>query len=1200
MKSGENPHQMIFGKSRQAASRFANSVSLQRSQANLLEHKHARSISTEHEKIACSAEGDYHQWIAENEPTHEDLVAQREWSNRCVPARISLITPTYRTSLKILEAAWQSLQRQTYPHWQWCVAVARDESRDLQRCIARMAKEDPRITIAWTATNEGISCHSNAALQVANGDFIAILDHDDMLPAHALYEVARVLEADPDCDFIYSDEDHLTADGRLRYAPVAKPAWSPELFLGHNYICHLAVIRKHIVDAIGGFQSKYDGAQDWDLFFRVSERTSHIHHIAKILYHWRALPESCAADIAAKPYAVEAQRRAVTDHLRRREIVADVVTMPNQTQRVTWEIKSKPSVSIIIPNRDQPQLLRQCITGLIQRTTYGRCEIIVVDNDSTDAETIDYYRQLARDDVARVVPFEGPFNYSAACNTGARSATGDVLLFLNNDTEVLDGDWLDELVRWVMLPSVGVVGAKLLFPDGRIQHAGMALGHMALCGHLFYESDEGSANLFGSTNQYRNLSALTGACHLIQRDVFEALGGYDEQYVLAYSDCALCLQATRAGYRNIYTPYARLIHHECATRKGHVPREDERRFAQLLEQSRFIADPYYSPMIDARSFDGRMRVQSNPSSDEVIRQRIEFAAHGDVSQSQESPIHQIWRHRADLRHQCPDALLPSGWQGYRRWLERCGTAEYGQFEPEVFDEFEVRVQRRSSQDLAESYLLNPPWQKTFPLAFTIFDRGRFMRWIENRQPPGHSETTGRPHALTPVQQIHRLGRVHPEVGQLLRQIGSEEHAVEDLSRWVHGPGRRAFDLPSDWLAEFDAEVQTGAVAKQGINFVGYLGYSAGLGEAARGMHAALETTGIPMSVRNVPHTMGSDKILGLDSMGLDLYDKTLMVLQPDALGHHLGSCGTSYRRAGYHIGMWTWELENVPETWNAGFERVDEVWTPSHFVAEAVRRATDLPVQTVPYCVEIDQVASIDRALLGVPDDHFMFLFMFDNSSVMERKNPLAVIKAFKQAFALGDKATLVLKVGRANHDPLSFAHLRQQTANHSIRLLTTPLSRARCNGLMNAADCYVSLHRSEGFGLTLAEAMLLGKPVIATAYSGNMDFMTTENSLPVDYRLIDVPAGLPFYKPGNRWADPSVEHAANWMRWAFDNRDAAAEVGHTARQQVQAMLSSEAIGRRIATRLAEIDHAERPCAPVEKPTTEVEPRRTAPVQVSS
>ncbi len=280
--------------------------------------------------IIPHAEGDYHQWIAENEPIDEDLVAQRAWSKQHVPVQISLITPTYRTPLKVLDAAWRSLRKQTYPHWQWCLAVARDESRQLLQCVARMAKEDPRITIAWTETNEGISRHSNAALQVARGDFVAILDHDDMLPAHALYEVARALKADPACDFIYSDEDHLTADGLRRYAPVAKPDWSPELFLGHNYICHLAVIRKRIIDEIGGFQSEYDGAQDWDLFFRISERTSNIRHIAKILYHWRALPESCASGIEAKPYAVAAQRQllAIQQRYKKPIICCDGEWMP--------------------------------------------------------------------------------------------------------------------------------------------------------------------------------------------------------------------------------------------------------------------------------------------------------------------------------------------------------------------------------------------------------------------------------------------------------------------------------------------------------------------------------------------------------------------------------------------------------------------------------------------------------------------------------------------------------------------------------------------------------------------------------------------------------------------------------------------------------------------------------------------------------
>ncbi len=1131
-------------------------------------------------EIVRYAEGDYHQWIAENEPTPEDLEAQRAWSKRHAPALISLITPTYRTPLNVLDECLRSLQQQTYPHWQWCIALARDESRELKQFVARLARLEPRITVASTAKNEGISCHSNAALEVAKGDFVVILDHDDLLPPHALYEVAHVLDEDPSSDFIYSDEDHLTADGRVRYGPVAKPDWSPEMFLGHNYICHLAAMRKTIVDEVGGFRSEYDGAQDWDLFFRITERTNNIRHISKILYHWRALPESCASGIGAKPYAVAAQQRAVTDHLKRRGIDADVETLPNELQHVTWKLKTRPRVSVIIPNRNQPRFLRQCISGIVDRTDYGRCDIIVVDNASTNPDTLKYYEYLKRNNIARIVPFNRPFNYSAACNTGARAAKGDILVFLNNDTEVVDEDWLDELVRWVMLPGVGVVGAKLLFPDGTIQHAGMAVGHMALCGHPFYGMEETCGNLFGIPNQYRNLSVLTGACHVIRRELFESLGGYDETYELAYSDCALCLEAINAGYRNVYTPYARLIHHECSTRVGHVPQEDERLFSQLLETNGYIRDPYYSEMINAFSNDGGMRLHSDQSSADVVRRRIESVGHSEEEVSDDSPIHQIWQHRTDIRYHYPDALLPMGWRNFRRWLDMYGPNEYGKFSESTFEKIEVRVHQQTPEDLAISYLQNPQWQQTYPLAFTVFDRDRFPKWIESQLPPELASKVPRPEVFTSVEQLYRLGKVHPEVGQLLSRVGCNPNAARDIARWVHGPGRRAFHLGSKWLAQFDADVAEGKLARRGINFAGYLGYGAGLGEAARGLLAALNTTGIPVSARNVPHTIGADKVLGSETMGVDLYDKTLMVLQPDALDYHLSGCGTTYNREGYHIGMWTWELENVPDTWTAGFERVDEVWTPSDFVTQAVRRSTELPVRTIPYSVELGEIEPIDRRLLGVPEDHFMFLFMFDISSVMERKNPMAVVRAFKKAFSLGDKASLVLKVGRSDYDALSFAHLRQQTANHSIHLFTSPLSRARCNGLMETADCYVSLHRSEGFGLSLAESMLLGKPVIATGYSGNMDFMTAKNSLPVEYQLIDVPDGLPFYKPGNRWADASVDHAASLMRKIYKNPEKAAEIGRLAQQQMRAQLSNEAIGRRIANRLAEIDSERFPSVP--------------------
>ena len=1120
----------------------------------------------------------YWQWIAENEPTAEEFAAQRQWSQRQhSPLVFSIVTPLWQTPLAILEATARSVRAQTYPHWQWCLAVSRDDRPRLRRAVEKLAAAEPRVSVVWTERNEGISHQSNAALSAAHGEFVVLLDHDDLVAAHVLYEGARRIGQVPESDLVYSDEDHITADGSCRYALSTKPDWSPEMFLGHNYICHLAAIRRTLVEELGGFRAEYDGAQDWELLLRLTERTERIQHIPKCLYYWRALPGSCSSDLKAKPYALDAQRRAVRDHLRRRGIEADVETQPTQTQRVRWETDERPLVSIIIPNRDQPRLLRRCLRSLRRRTNYRPLEIIVVDNDSSDPRVLDYYRRLTDTGAAQIVAFPGKFNYSAACNAGAKVAQGELLLFLNNDTEAIDGDWLSEMVQWATLDGVGVVGPQLRFPDGRIQHAGMALGLQAACGHLFYNHEVNSANQCGTPNQYRNVMALTGACHLMRREVYDRLGGYDEAYQLAYSDCALCVEGWLAGLRNVYTPYAVLVHHEGATRRRHVPRADERRFVDLLARNQLINDPYFPSAVDASSSHGSLRLYSAPSSGDVILHCCEEISAERPTNDAADKLRRIWRHRLDVRRAFPQGLLPSGWQGLKKWFRECGAAEHGTPPDGAIEAFADEMTSRFEERLAETYLLDPQWQQRFPLAPTAFDRGAWRCWACRE---GHAasctarsgtESGQLEQLLTPTQQLRIVARHNPQLAKLLTNAAVEPEAAQQVVDWVRQVGRQEFALSQEWIARFDDDVAAGGLQQAGVNLIGHLGYQAGLGEAARGLRRAISAAGVGQSARNIPHTINVDRLTRIEEMGLDVYDTNLVVVQPDAWEHHLRQAGTRYRETNYNIGHWTWELEAVPDAWREVIDKVDEIWAPTEFVADAFRATADVPVTRVPYCVEMEQLTPFDRRLLGIPDDHFLFLFVFDNSSVMMRKNPSAVVEAFSRAFDVDDRATLLLKVGRAEHDGMNFAHLRRQAGGRSIRFLTTPLSRARCNGLLAACDCYVSLHRSEGFGLSLAEAMLLGKPVIATAYSGNMDFMTPENGMLVDYKLTPVPEGLPFYKPGPRWAEPSVDHAAEWMRWAYENRRAAADIGRAGREHIVAHYSRHAVGKLIAERLATI-----------------------------
>ncbi|MBX7165479.1 MAG: glycosyltransferase [Pirellulales bacterium] len=1113
----------------------------------------------------------YAQWIAENEPGADDLYRQTQWSqalNR--PVRFSIVTPLYQTPIDLLEAAARSVGDQTYGHWQWCLALADDESRALRRTVERLATIDPRIILARMPTNQGIATATNTALARCNGDYVVFLDHDDELAPFALYEVARRLSSEPQLDLVYSDEDYLAADGSYRYGLTAKPDWSPETFLGHNYLCHLVAIRRDLIEQVGGVREGYNGAQDWDLLFRVTERTGAVGHIAKCLYHWRAVPTSCASGLAAKPYAQEAQRRVVTDHFRRRGIEATVETLPNAMQHVTWEPPSWPLVSIVIPTRDQAELLEECLDGLLYGTAYPHLEVVLVDNGSSEPATAALYRRLESEQRVRRIDFDQPFNFSAACNAGAAATRGEVLVFLNNDTEVLHDDWLAELVRWALVPEIGIVGPKLLFPSGKIQHAGMALGMHALCGHLFYEQSDDVLTGYGGPNSYRNVTMVTGACQAMRREVFTRLGGFDERYEIAYSDCALCLAALGAGYRNLYTPYARLMHHECATRDASCPPHDARLFAELIARLGLRHDPYLSSHLDISESLALPRLYARPNADQVLVHALENTLHPEGGSDPANFALEIFRRRPELRAYFPWAFLPHRRDGFADWLAKHAHREYGAIAPEALPELRRTIREDLGTNLAECYLHNADWQREYPLALTAFDDGAGLNLLRDERVrlPGGARPTSR---LTPLDQLRRLAQTAPGVARLLHEATEHEPARRQLLAWARGPARQRYELSPDWLAQLERQVREGELQRPGVNLIGHLASHAGLGEAGRGLLRALREAEVTVAPRNVAHPWGIDGRLSHGYYSLDVHDIDLYVLQPEGMATQLPYAGVHYREANYRIGMWTWELEHVPDYWLPVLDQVDEVWVPSRFVAEAVRKATDLPVVRVPYCVELGEVEPFDRGELGLRADDYVFLFMFDNSSVMARKNPLAVVEAFKRAFALDDRAALVLKVGRSDYDGCSFADLRRATSNHNIRLWTAPLSRGRTYGLIDACDCYVSLHRSEGFGLTLAEAMLLGKPVIGTAWSGNMDFMTNENSLPVAYDLVDVPAGLPFYESGNRWAEASMAQASDQMRWAFEHRSAARQIGEVARQQVGSWLSSATVGRIMRQRLAEI-----------------------------
>ncbi len=557
---------------------------------------------------------DYARWSQAREPSAEQL----EW--QALAARglayrplVSILTPVYNVAPDVLRETILSVRRQSYPFWEWCLVDGGSTVAGLRELLREAAAEDGRVRVEFLGRNGGIAANTNAALALAGGDYVALLDHADVYAPNALYEVVQLLNKDRALDLVYFDEDKLSADGRRRHAPFFKPAWSPETLLSANYLTH-PVVRRELLSRAGGFRGEFDGAQDWDAALRCTRQGARVAHVPKVLYHGRQIPASASAHSVAKEGAYKAQAACLGQHLRALGLPEPSVTeQRGGAWRVGWA-HSSPKASLVIVTRDQADLLRKCVDSLLSLTDYDPFELVLVDNESADARTHAYYRELSREPRVRVVTYPRPFNYSAANNVGARAATGDVLVFLNNDVEATHADWLAELVRWAERPEVGVVGGKLLYPDRTIQHAGVVVGLGAFAAdHVCRGRPEYYAGAaFGSVDWYRNYLAVTGACLAVRRSVFEELRGFDEAYRLCYSDVDLGVRAADLGYRNVYTPFATLLHHEGKTRGDSTPTPDLLRAARQLLAFTLTGDPNFNPNFSRASAVPRLREEPDP------------------------------------------------------------------------------------------------------------------------------------------------------------------------------------------------------------------------------------------------------------------------------------------------------------------------------------------------------------------------------------------------------------------------------------------------------------------------------------------------------------------------------------------------------------------------------------------------------------
>lgn len=560
----------------------------------------------------------YRQWLEHHYPDAinlvEPLAQMKDFSYRPL---ISILTPTYNTNLEHLREAVHSVQAQIYPHWEFCIVDdASTDDQSVQEEIKRLAATDERIKYQFRHTNGHISQATNDAVAMSSGEFIGILDHDDVLWPNALFEVAKALNADKKLDFLYSDEDKIDRSRFEHLYPFFKPDWNPEFLESVNYITHFTVLRKSLVEVVGGFRSQYDGAQDWDLFLRCAYQTKHIHHIPTVLYSWRMSRDSTATSSAAKPYATEVQKLAIEDSLKRRgQPTARVVPGLVQDQwSVTYPVIGNPKVSIVIPTKNQLALVKACLESIYKRTAYQNFEVILVDTGTTESSVRRWYETMTHQHPnLRVLNWpEQPFNYSRACNFGAESAAGSFLVMLNNDTEVMTADWLQLMLGDAQRDDIGAVGCKLYYADGfRIQHAGIGVGLGGLAANLLspIHNNQLTQMQHFYANSRRQVSAVTAACMMVKKDRFDGVGGFDEEFRITFNDVDLCLRLGKAGFRTIYNPAVELLHHESVSLG--LPTDKKRRntgeysAATALFKKRWQAvidyDPQLNPNLDRSS-----------------------------------------------------------------------------------------------------------------------------------------------------------------------------------------------------------------------------------------------------------------------------------------------------------------------------------------------------------------------------------------------------------------------------------------------------------------------------------------------------------------------------------------------------------------------------------------------------------------------
>ena len=573
-------------------------------------------LKSKHKLQGIDNDYDYGEWWELTKPTSEELEAQKAETFPYMP-KFSIVIPVFKTPEKYLKEMLDSVRAQTYGNWELCIADGSPAGQSVERILKKYAKEDPRIHYKILGENLGISGNTNAALEAADGDFIVLADHDDRMTENALYECAKAINENPGCDVLYSDEDKLDMDGGALFDPHFKPDFNQDLLCSVNYICHLFVVKRKLLEKTGGFRHEFDGAQDYDFIFRCTEAAENIVHIPKVLYHWRCHQDSTASNPESKLYAFEAGSRAIMAHYERVGIRAEKVEkgIDYGIYHTKFLLDGEPLVSVIIPNKDHRQDLDNCIRPMLMKGTYKNLEFVVVENNSTDPETFRYYEEIQKEfPNVHVVRWEREFNYSAINNFGVSHANGEYLLFMNNDIEQIAENFVEEMLGFCQRDDVGIVGARLLYEDDTIQHVGVVVGFGGIAGHTFIGLHKAESSYFHRAMCAQDYSAVTAACMMSKKSVFQAAGGFSEELAVAFNDIDYCMKVRALGKLVVYAPYAVLHHYESKSRGLEDTPEKVARFnreiaifakkwPEILEKG----DPYYNPNLTLRKSNFALR-----------------------------------------------------------------------------------------------------------------------------------------------------------------------------------------------------------------------------------------------------------------------------------------------------------------------------------------------------------------------------------------------------------------------------------------------------------------------------------------------------------------------------------------------------------------------------------------------------------------